>query len=284
MLDQEFTQYLTKVFPQEYVDFINLCRENLYNLGFSLVESKLYLAIPEYQDIDILTSKMSFEQYLIDGFTLVLDNYGIRYNERDLLAYNTILTCLVNLENSSHSKEIMEILDNDEFSLTETIEQLFFLVSTENDIATYILNLEVDDGLMFLYRIREIHQEKATATELDEIPEDEIPEKYKLRLRKFMQEFPDSIITRYYNDDMLPLGKTWNDYYRLLEEDIRLLYPSQPQLVIIEFYGMCICANTPFYEIGQLIKKTVYDTYKDLSFTSKVNIGVDKFLQGRESE
>lgn len=283
MFDELFSEYLKSVFPAEYVDMINSCREALLSFEFSLCEANLYKAIPEHSEFTTHESKIDFERCLRDGFYELLLMLGIRTDIRKLSKLDQLVRIIKNLETSTQSEAILDILMNDEYSQSETIEKLFELVTVDNSVGNLIFEIEPINTNMFFKRLYELHLQ--AFTNLSGEATDERPNReYLDRIQGFVTKYPESIVARkLLNKDIL-FGETYKHYIAENDEELKALYPNHPDRCPMEFTGLALFANIPRHELSGVVKTAITKFYSDLKFTTKTNYLVDKFLEGLEYE
>lgn len=283
MFDELFSEYLKSVFPAEYVDMINSCRDALLSFEFSLVEATLYKAIPEHSEFTTHESKIDFERTLRDGFYELLLMLGIRTDIRKLNKLDQLVRILKNLEESSQSEAILDVIMNDEYSQSETIEKLFELVSITPDVGNMVFEIELINTNMFLKRLYELHVYRFTNSSgeaTDERPNRE----YLDRIQSFVTKYPQSLVARKLAEKDILFGETYKHYLAENTEELQTLYPNYPDRCPVEFAGLAIFANTPRHEMSGAIKTAISKFYSDLKFTTKTNYLVDKFLEELEYE
>lgn len=283
MFDELFSEYLSSVFSAEYVDMINACRETLLSFEFSLCEANLYKAIPEHSEFTVHESKIDFERCLRDGFYELLLVLGIRTDIRKLDKLDKLVRTVKNLETSLQNEAILDIIMNDEYSQSETLEKLFELVSIDANIGNLIFEIEMINTNMFFKRLYEIHLQAFTSHS-GEATEDRPDRNYYDRIQAFVVKYPETLVARKLVAKAILFGETYKHYIAENTEELQLLYPNHPDRCPIEFAGLAIFANTPRHEMSGAIKTAISKFYSDLKFTTKTNYLVDKFLEEIEYE
>ena len=283
MFDELFSEYLKSVFPAEYVDMINSAREALLILEFSLVEANLYKSIPEHSEFTIHESKIDFERTIRDGFYELLLMLGVKTEIRKIDKLDQLVRILRNQETSLQSETILDILMNDEYSQSETIEKLFELVSTDNAVGNMIFEIELINTNMFFKRLYDIHLQAFTS-QSGEATDERPNREYFDRIQNFVAKYPDSLVARKLNTKDILFGETLQHYIAENTEELQLQYPNHPDRCPVEFAGLALFANIPRHELSGTIKAAITKFYSDLKFTTKTNYLVDKFLEELEYE
>lgn len=283
MFDEFFSEYLKSVFPAEYVDMINSCRETILKYEFSLCEANLYKSIPEHSEFTTSEAKIDFERCLRDGFYEILLILGIRTDIFKLNKLDLLLRTIHNLETSLQHEAILDIIMNDEYSQSETLEKLFELVSVNSSIGNLIFEIELINTNMFLKRLYELHMQ-AFVSQSGEATEDRPDRNYFDRIQRFIIKFPESLAARKQTSKDILYGETYKHYIAENTAELQLLYPNHPDRCPMEFAGLAVFANVPRHEMAGAIKTAITKFYSDLKFTTKTNYLVDKFLEELEYE
>lgn len=283
MFDILFSEYLASVFSADYVDIINSCREALINYDYSLCEANLYRCMPDETEITVHESKIELERCLRDGFNQVLLTLGIRTDIHELYKLDKLLRALKNLEDSSQHNTILDILLNDEYSQSETLEKLLELVSIDPSIANMIFNIELVNNASFFTRLND-HHLYAFRSQSGEATDERPNREYFDRIQKFLAKYPDSLVGRKSASKDILFGETIQHYIAENTEELMMLYPNHPDRCPADFAGLAVFANTPRHEMSGLIKTAISKFYSDLKFTTKTNYLVDKFIEDLEYE
>ena len=283
MFDELFSEYLKSVFPAEYVDMINSCREALLSFEFSLVEANLYKSVPEHSEFTTHEAKIDFERTIRDGCYELLLMLGIRTDIRRIDKLDQLLRILRNLEDSLQNESILDILMNDEYSQSETIEKLFELVSTDNTVGNMIFEIELINTNMFFKRLYDIHLQAFTS-QSGEATDERPNREYFDRIQSFVAKYPQSLVARKLTNKDILFGETLQHYIAENTPELQLQYPNHPDRCPMEFAGLAIFANTPRHEMAGTIKTAITKFYSDLKFTAKTNYLVDKFVEEIEYE
>lgn len=158
MYDVEFSSYLERVFPPEFVTQIQSAREALILYNYSLVEANLFKTMVGYEISDTLSSKMLMLQCLRDGFKDVFNTIGVRYNGSDVKQMDYLLRALYLLENSTQHKEILGIIDSETDTLIDVVENLLSLVTVDDSNMDVLFEFELMESNNFLNRLKDIHE------------------------------------------------------------------------------------------------------------------------------
>ena len=278
MLDAFFTEFLDTNFPPEYVDLINSCRDSLYNYGYSLVEANLYKTMPDDSELDLLTSKMLFTQCIIDGYHELFTMFGIRTDLRDLQELDKILRAVKNLEQSLDSEKIIDLINNDELSQSETLEELLMLSLPGVDLNEVMFNIELVKGNDFFNKIYTHHLDRYTNIQGE--ASDERPNReYLNRIRDYISKHPQTIVAQKYASKDILFGETYKHYIAENTAELELLYPTSIDKVASEFVGLAIFANIQPHELVGHVKTAISKFYNDLKFTTQTSYLVDKFME-----
>lgn len=279
MLDDFFTDFLNINFPPEYVDLINNCRDSLYNYGFSLVEANLYKTIPDNMGIDLFTSKALFTQCIIDGYTEVFIQLGIRTGLRDLQELDKILRAVKNLEESHDHEVILETINNDERTQSEILEDLLMFALPAMDLTEVLFNIELINGNAFINKFYEHHLD-LYRSKTGEATSDRPDRVYLDRVKDFILKYPETLVARKYNSKDILFGETFRHYIDENAEDLMLFYPTAADKVVSEFVGLAIIANIQPHDLTGHVKTAISKFYNDLKFTTQTSYLVDKFMEG----
>lgn len=283
MLDTSFTEFLNTNFPMEYVNLVNSCRDSLYNYGFSLVEANLYKTTPDTTEFDLLTSKLLFTQCIIDGYHSLFMMFGIRTSLRDLQELDKILRAIKNLEESSDSETILEIINDDEYSQSETLEKLLDMGSAGMNMDEVLFSIELIKGNDFFNRLQ-VHHQHLFINQMGEASDERPDRVYLDKVRDYASKFPETILARKLMSKDILFGETYQHYIAENKPELDLLYPTSIDKVASEFVGLAIIANVQRHDLSGHVKTAITKFYGDLRFTTKTNYLVDKFIEGLEYE
>lgn len=279
MLDDFFTEFLTINFPPEYVDLINNCRDSLYNYGFSLVEANLYKTMPDNMDVDLFTSKTLFTQCIIDGYKEVFIQLGIRTELRDLQELDKILRAVKGLEESHDHELILEIINNDERSQSDVLEDLLQHALPTINLTEVVFNIELINPDEFIERVYQHHLD-LYRSKTGEATSDRPNREYLDRVKEFIIKYPDTIVARKYQSKDILFGETYAHYLGENTDELLLLYPTSLDKVPSEFIGLAIIANIQPHDLTGHVKTAIAKFYNDLKFTTQTSYLVDKFMEG----
>lgn len=281
MLDDFFTEYLNKVFSPDYAAMINSCRQTLIDQGYTSCEADLYKAMPETADVDVLSSKMLFEQCLRDGFNEFFLQIGIRSKIVKLSDMEQLLRAVANLEGSLCHEDILSVIGNEYYSLDETLEHLFALVVIDPQFSQVMFEFELSDSSNFINRLYDIHKAAYTSSKAEE-PAKRLKDDYIARVKEFTDKYPDSLLSkRILNKQILP-GKKFDHYIQENEAELLAHYPTGHDKPPIDFMGLAIYANIQRFELSGHVKTAITKFYGDLRYTTKTNFLVDKVIEELE--
>lgn len=282
MLDELFSEYLSRVFSSDYVGMINSARESLLNYEYSLCEANLYKTMPEDSDIDTFTSKVLLEQCLRDGFNQVFSVLGIRSKIHDIARMDQLLRAFKNLEESSDHESILNIIADDFYSEAELVEQLLSLVVLDTSFMDVVYEFELSDSTSFINRLYELHRQSFTSTS-GEATEERPDRPYLERIQRFVDKYPQTIVAKKLASKDILFGETYQHYIAENGEELRNLYPNYPDRTPIEFLGLAFFANIQRHDLSGHVKTAITKFYNDLKFTTQTNIMVDKLIEEIEN-
>ena len=280
MLDEYFSSYLHTCYPPEYVDMINSCREALLLYEYSYMESQLYKTIPQESDITIFDSKLLFEQALRDGFNEIFRALGLRSYLTALKDMDMLLRTIKNLETSDDHEYILQIIHNDELSISELFEELIVKFNFDGNFGDIIFFIELAPDSVFFERLEKLHVEKLNSTDdaNDETPEPLNPQ-YIKRIREFNELYPESLAVKKYLDNKIKLYDSLENYFVALKDDLTSYYPTDPSSAAYAIISIMNYANVEIHKVIGSAKDTAMNFYNDLRFTRQVNIKIDAIIE-----
>lgn len=285
MFDELFTEYLFRVFPEEYAAMIMSAREALMVYEYALCEANLYKTMPEDSDIDLATSKILIQQCLKDGFNQVFAVIGIRsrLDLSDIHAMDQLLRSLKNLEESSDHEAIVNIVINDQYSQAEIIEELFKLVVLDDNFINILLEFDLTDTNDFINRLYDLHS-RALLNRVGEATEERPDRTYLDRIRSFVDKYPQTIVARKFEAKQILFGQNYQHYIAENMAELQQLYPNYPDRTPIEFLGLAFFANIQRHDLSGHVKTAIAKFYNDLKFTTQTNMMVDKLIEEIERD
>lgn len=279
MYDVEFSSYLERVFPPEFVSQIQSAREALIHYNYSLVEANLFKTMVGYEISDTLSSKMLMLQCLRDGFKDVFNTIGVRYNGSDVKQMDYLLRALYLLENSTQHKEILGIIDSETDTLIDVVENLLSLVTVDDSNMDVLFEFELMESNNFLNRLKDIHEYFLTNEEYaGDIPEP-LSEEYKSRINTYLMMYPTTMVAKKIREKDILFGESFKHYITDNYGMLMLYYPDRPEVVPSEFLGLALLGNLKRHELSGHLKTAISNFYNDLKYAAKANYNVDKLIQ-----
>lgn len=283
MYDLQFSSFLEKSFSPDYVDMINLYRETIYEYGDSSLESMLYLSLPEISDFELAQAKAVFESAIRSKFYHLLEQFGFKTDITELYKLNSLIRAIRALEDSLDHSTIAMICENAILDPMEKVEELLIWVTLNKQIGEILMSVEIEDIGDFISNVHELHSEFIVSQSGEAT--DERPDKTKIdRIKKYKQLFPETLVTKLLNDGDIVFGIELKELMEIIGEDLTLMMPAYPRIVVENFVGVAILTGIPYYEYNTTLKTLIRKHFTNLRFNQTLCLELDKLMQEKGNE